>query len=159
MATLHLLCGKIASGKSTLATRLTEAPNTVRLSEDVWLARLYKDQLHDVSDYVRCAALLRDAVGPHVESLLQLGVNVVLDFPANTPANRLWMRGLFERSGAEHLLHVLQVPDEVCKARLRARNASGEHAFAASDAQFELISRYFSAPGTEEGFNVVSITA
>ncbi len=32
MATLHLLCGKIASGKSTLATRLAEAPNTVRLS-------------------------------------------------------------------------------------------------------------------------------
>ena len=152
MATLHLLCGKIASGKSTLATRLSLAPNTLRLSEDLWLATLYKDQLHSVSDYVRCAALLRDAIGPHVEALLTLGVDVVLDFPANTPANRQWIRGLFERSGAAHVIHVLEVPDAVCKARLRARNAVGEHAFTASDEQFDLISQYFSVPTAAEGF-------
>lgn len=154
MATLHLLCGKIASGKSTLATRLAEAPNTVRLSEDIWLARLYKDQMHSVSDYVRCAALLRDAIGPHVQQLLTLGINVVLDFPANTPANRDWMRSLFQAAGVDHVMHVLNVPDEVCKARLRARNAAGEHEFAASDEQFELISRYFSTPTAQEGFNL-----
>lgn len=154
MATLHLLCGKIASGKSTLAARLAEAPNTLRLSEDLWLARLYKEQMHSVADYVRCAALLREAIGPHVQALLALGVNVVLDFPANTPANRQWMRSLFEHSGADHVMHVLEVPDALCKARLRARNAAGEHAFAASDEQFELISRYFSAPTAEEGFNL-----
>ncbi len=154
MATLHLLCGKIASGKSTLAARLAEAPNTLRLSEDLWLARLYKEQMHSVADYVRCAALLREAIGPHVQALLALGVNVVLDFPANTPANRQWMRSLFEYSGADHVMHVLEVPDALCKARLRARNAAGEHAFAASDEQFELISRYFSAPTAEEGFNL-----
>ncbi|MGY4493768.1 AAA family ATPase [Pseudomonas sp. TE3610] len=154
MATLHLLCGKIASGKSTLATRLAEAPNTVRLSEDIWLARLYKDQMHSVSDYVRCAALLRDAIGTHVQQLLTLGINVVLDFPANTPANRDWMRSLFQAAGVDHVMHVLNVPDEVCKARLRARNAAGEHAFAASDEQFELISRYFSTPTAQEGFNL-----
>ncbi|WP_277963225.1 ATP-binding protein [Pseudomonas sp. RIT-To-2] len=158
MATLHLLCGKIASGKSTLAARLAEAPNTVRLSEDLWLARLYKDQMHSVADYVRCAALLREAIGPHVQALLRLGVNVVLDFPANTPANRQWMRGLFEASGAAHVLHVLDVPDETCKARLRQRNAAGEHDFAASDEQFELISRYFSVPTAEEGF-ALSVSA
>ncbi|WAH56873.1 ATP-binding protein [Pseudomonas silvicola] len=158
MATLHLLCGKIASGKSTLAARLAEAPNTVRLSEDLWLARLYKDQMHSVADYVRCAALLREAIGPHVQALLRLGVNVVLDFPANTPANRQWMRGLFEASGAAHVLHVLDVSDETCKARLRQRNAAGEHDFAASDEQFELISRYFSVPTAEEGF-ALSVSA
>ncbi|QKZ05536.1 AAA family ATPase [Pseudomonas eucalypticola] len=154
MATLHLLCGKIASGKSTLAATLAEAPNTVRLSEDLWLARLYKEQLHSVADYVRCAALLRDAIGPHVQALLHVGVNVVLDFPANTPANRQWMRSLFEASGAAHVLHVLDVPDQVCKARLRERNAAGDHEFAASDEQFELISRYFSMPSAEEGFTL-----
>jgi len=158
MTTLHLLCGKIASGKSTLAARLAEAPNTVRLSEDLWLARLYKDQMHSVADYVRCAALLREAIGPHVQALLRLGVNVVLDFPANTPANRQWMRGLFEASGAAHVLHVLDVPDETCKARLRQRNAAGEHDFAASDEQSELISRYFSVPTAEEGF-ALSVSA
>lgn len=35
--TLHMLCGKIASGKSTLARRLADADSTVLLVEDEWL--------------------------------------------------------------------------------------------------------------------------
>jgi len=38
---------------------------------------------------------------------------------------------------------------------LRARNASGEHPFETSDAQFDLISSYFVAPADDEGFDVV----
>lgn len=44
-ATLHLLCGKIASGKSTLAAELSAAPGCVVISEDQWLAALYKDEM------------------------------------------------------------------------------------------------------------------
>jgi predicted kinase len=54
-------------------------------------------------------------------------------FPFNTPAARAWARELFEPEGAAHQLHFLDVADEVCKARLRARNARGEHPFQASD--------------------------
>jgi predicted kinase len=108
-----------------------------------------------VADYVRHAARLREAIGPHVEALLKAGLSVVLDFPANTAANRTWMRGIIDRSGARHVLHVLDVPDEVCRARLRARNAAGQHAYAATDAEFDLITAYFTPPTEDEGFNVV----
>lgn len=154
-ATLHMLCGKIAAGKSTLTADLGRAPSTVVLSEDVWLARLFGPEMKDVADYVRCSRRLREAVGPHVQALLQIGVSVVLDFPANTLATRAWMRTLFEAAQADHRLHFLDVPDEVCKARLRARNAAGTHDFAASDAEFELITRYFVPPSEAEGFTVV----
>lgn len=151
---LHLLCGKIAAGKSTLTATLGAASDAVVISEDVWLSRLYPE-MATVADYVRCSARLRDAVGPHVVDLLNAGLSVVLDFPANTLANRAWMKGLFEAAGADHQLHYLEVADEVCKARLRERNAQGDHAFAASDEQFDLITSYFVAPRVEEGFNVV----
>jgi predicted kinase len=154
-ATLHMLCGKIAAGKSTLTARLSATPNTVSLSEDDWLPRLYPGQIVEVADYVRHAARLREAIGPHVEALLKAGLSVVLDFPANTAANRAWMRGIIDRSGARHVLHVLDVPDEVCRARLRARNAAGQHAYAATDAEFDLITAYFTPPTEDEGFNVV----
>lgn len=154
-ATLHMLCGKTAAGKSTLTAELGRAPSTVVLSEDFWLARLFGPEMKDVSDYVRCARRLRDAVGPHVQALLQLGVSVVLDFPANTLASRAWMRSLFEAAQADHRLHVLDAPDEVCKARLRARNAAGTHDFAPSDAEFDLITSYFVPPSDAEGFKVV----
>lgn len=80
-ATLHLLCGKIASGKSTLAARLGAEPGCVILSEDHWLAALYPDQLQSVADYVRCAAWLKTAMTPHLLALLQTGVSVVSIFP------------------------------------------------------------------------------
>jgi predicted kinase len=93
-------------------------------------------------------------MGDHVVALLKTGVSVVLDFPANTPASRQWMRSLFERAGAAHRLHFLDVPDDVCKARLRARNAADTHAFKTSDAEFDLFTSYFVPPSADEGFEV-----
>jgi predicted kinase len=154
-ATLHMLCGKIAAGKSTLAVELGRLPSTVVISEDFWLSRLFGSEMNDVGDYIRCSRRLRDAIGPHVQDLLGMGVSVVLDFPANTPPMRSWMRTLFEAAGADHRLHFLDVPDDVCKLRLRARNAAGTHDFAASDAEFDQISSYFVPPSEAEGFKVI----
>lgn len=154
-ATLHLLCGKIAAGKSTLTKQLAEAPGTVLLSEDHLLARLYPGEITTVADYARRAACLRDAIGPHVEALLRARISVVLDFPANTLATRAWMRTLFEGALADHQLHYLDVPDEVCKARLRARNAAGVHDYQTSDAEFDIITSYFVPPTPAEGFNLI----
>ncbi|KAA5933137.1 ATP-binding protein [Pantoea sp. Bo_2] len=154
-ATLHLLCGKMASGKSTLAAQLGTLPGYVVISEDQWLAALYQDEMHSVADYVRVATKLRKAITPHLVALLKAGVSVVLDFPANTRANRDWLRSVIEASSADHRLHYLDVPDALCKSRLHARNQGGEHAFAATDEQFALITRYFEPPHEAEGFNLV----
>jgi predicted kinase len=152
---LHMLCGKIASGKSTLAAELSRMPSTIVISEDFWLSRLFGSEMKDIADYVRCSRRLREVIGPHVIELLRLGVSVVLDFPANTLAARSWMKTLFEEAEADHCLHVLDVPDDVCKARLRSRNAVGAHDFAASDAEFDLITSYLVPPSEAEGFKIV----
>ncbi|MCJ2057147.1 ATP-binding protein [Methylobacterium sp. J-048] len=153
--TLHLVCGKIAAGKSTLTASLGAHPGTIVAAEDRWLARLYPGEQADLADYVRHSTRLRSVMGPHVVELLRAGLSVVLDFPANTRASRAWMRTLFEEAGVAHRLHYLDVADEVCRARLRARNASGTHDFTVTDAQFELFAQYFVAPTEEEGFTVI----
>lgn len=153
--TLHLLCGKIASGKSTLSAELAARPMMVIISEDQWLGRLYVGEMDSVADYVRCSAKLRDAIAPHLVALLKAGMSVVLDFPANTLANRQWMKGIVEASGADNQLHYLDVPDDICKARLRARNQAGEHDFAATDAQFDFITSHFVPPTAAEGLTIV----
>ncbi|MDP9606572.1 UNVERIFIED_ORG: putative kinase [Variovorax paradoxus] len=152
---LHMVCGKIGAGKSTLTKQLAAAPGTVLISEDAWLAELYPGEIRELPDYVRCAGRLKQAMAPHVSDLLRAGASVVLDFPANTVASRQWMRGIFEAAGAAHALHFLDVPDAVCKERLRARNASGTHPFETTDEQFELITSHFAAPSPQEGFDVV----
>ncbi|MFL1492495.1 AAA family ATPase [Pseudomonas antarctica] len=151
MPTLHLLCGKIASGKSTLAKTLAAEHAAVVLSEDHWLAQLYPGEILSVADYLRCAQRVRGVLGPLVSNLLQSGVNVVLDFPANTLANRKWLLGLAQTAQVPHRLHYLELDDAACRARLHARNALGEHDFAATDAEFDLIPRHFCVPSEAEG--------
>lgn len=153
--TLHMICGKIAAGKSLLAARLSAAETTVRISEDDWLGGLFGDRMQTPGDYVTYSAKLQGVVGPHVVNLLEAGVTVVLDFAANTVAQRQWMRGILDQTTAAHQLHVLDVPDEICLARLRDRNAQGDHPFAATEAQFHAVTRHLVLPTAEEGFNIV----
>ena len=153
--TLHLLCGKIAAGKSTLSARLGKMDRTIVIAEDDWLAALYPDQISSLTEYARAAANLRAIIGPHVASLLGAGLSVVLDFPANTVANRAWMKEIFQQSQAAHKLHYLDTPDKICIARLRARNASGDHRFAATDEQFLQFAKHFVPPSADEGFDIV----
>ncbi|MBR1221359.1 ATP-binding protein [Bradyrhizobium sp. U87765 SZCCT0131] len=152
---LHLLCGKIAAGKSTLAVELGAQPHTVTVAEDDWLSGLYPGEIRTVADYGRCSARLRGVMAPHLAALLRAGLSVVLDFPANTPANRAWMRGIVEEAGVGHRLHYLDVPDEVCRARLRERNARGDHAYTVTDAEFDIITSHFVAPSHDEGFTIM----
>lgn len=153
--TLHLLCGKIASGKSTLTAQLGSLDGTIVIAEDDWLSALYSEEMSSMSDYVRCTSKLRRVIGPHIASLLNAGISVVLDFQANTIEARNWMRGILDQTNASHKLHMLDVPDEVCIARLHARNAQGDHPFTATEEQFRQISKHFIAPSPDEGFNIV----
>jgi len=152
--TLHLICGKVASGKSTLARSLAANPGTVLIKEDAWLKGLYADRLKTLSDFVDCSRKLRDTIEPHIVDLLSANLSVVLDFQANTIESRRWMRRLFEAAGCLHELHLIDVPDDVCKRRLRKRNASGTHEFQLSDEEFDRVSSYFQHPTEAEGFNI-----
>ncbi len=152
---LHLLCGKIAAGKSTLAAELSNNSDTVLLSEDDWLSTLFEDQMQTIPDYVRCSAKLRQVMGPHVVQLLNAGLSVVLDFPANRIDNRAWMRGLLAQTQADNRLHVLTVPEDVRRKRFEARNAQGDHPFSVSDEQYAAMSGYFQDPTEDEGFTIV----
>jgi predicted kinase len=155
LPTLHLLCGKIASGKSTLGAELASHEGTILICEDDWLEALFSNEMSSISDYMRCAVKLRGIMAPHIACLLNAGVTVVLDFQANTVEARSWMRGILDQANARHRLHFLDVPDEVCLERLRARNAEGDHPFAVTEAEFRKISDYFVVPSPGEGFDVV----
>ena len=154
MATLHLICGKIAAGKSTLASKLEEEMACIRLSEDELLSSLYPNEITTLEQFRTRSSRLENALTPLVSDILLSGKDVVLDFHANTRKRRAWMRSIIEKSGCAHVLHVLNVADDVCKKRLRARNESNEHAYQTSDEEFDQFSAYFEHPTEDEGFNI-----
>ncbi len=69
---LHLMSGKIASGKSTLAKSLASERSAILLSEDYWLSELYPDQIKSVIDYVRLSRQIRKLVGTLVIDVLNM---------------------------------------------------------------------------------------
>lgn len=153
--TLHLLCGKIGAGKSTLAVQLAANPHTVLICEDAWLSTLYPDEIKNIAHYILFAGRLHKVMTGHISELLRAGLSVVLDFPMNTVASRHWARGIAHNTQVNHQLHFLDLPDAVCKERLHKRNQSGLHPFITSDEDFDRITHYFVAPSAEEQLNIV----
>jgi predicted kinase/ketosteroid isomerase-like protein len=152
---LHFFCGKAGAGKSTRASALAKEMNAVLFSEDVWMARLYSDQLKTLDDYLRLSARLRGTIAPLVQQLLARDQVVVLDFPANTRSLRAWVRGLLNETRASHVLHYIDTPDDTCLSRIAHRNVErpeGSHHL--TPEQFRAISAFFEPPSAEEGFDV-----
>ncbi len=156
-ATLHFFCGKAGAGKSTLSQRLAGQHGALLLSEDVWLSRLYGDELRGFDDYVRCSQRLKTVVAPLVVDVLASGRTVVMDFQANTRSRRQWFRSIFEAASAGHVLHWLQTPDALCLQRIARRNVERpEGSSELTEADFHHVSSFFEAPQADEGFHVLT---
>jgi predicted kinase len=153
--TLYLLCGRIAAGKSTLARQLAARPATLLLVMDDWMSTLFPVENRTIEDFTELSARLRAIMAPHVAALLRRGVSVVLDFPANTVRWRAWMRSIITEANVAHELHFLDIPDAVCRERLRQRNGSGADPYQVDEATYDQFMHYFVPPGPDEDFNIV----
>ena len=68
------------------------------------------------------AVKIRSVIAPLTADLLRLGVPVVFDFGGNTVRDREWVRSVFERARANHILHYLRTDHEDVQNRVRRRN-------------------------------------
>lgn len=154
---LTFFCGKMGAGKSTKARALAQAENTVLISEDAWLAALYPVQIKTPKDYKTYAELLKPPLKELAQSCLQAGVDVVMDFPANTRDQRKWLKSIADDVSAPHQLYVLDVDDETCLTRIAVRAQAEPHR-AQTDTRevFYAMKPYFTFPEDDEGVNVFS---
>ena len=154
-ATLHFFCGKMASGKSTLARSIAQENNAVLISEDIWLSELYSEEIKNFSDYLKYSSRLKTILSPHLQDLLLKEISIVLDFPGNTPSQRNWFRSIFEAVNANHTLHYIIASNELCKHQLKIRSQNKPEGSAfTTEAEFDMITQYFQPPTSEEGFKI-----
>ncbi|WP_339721966.1 ATP-binding protein [uncultured Paraglaciecola sp.] len=157
--TLTFFCGKMGAGKSTKASEIAQQGRAVLLCEDEWLASLYPNKIASLKDYVEYSNLLKPQIKKLVQSLLTAGTHVVMDFPANTLSQRDWFRSIFLEIDAPHHLIYIDLPNEVCLKQIRKRRQQQpERAATDTPAMFEQITKYFMAPTSAEGFNIVKVT-
>ncbi|MEP7154470.1 MAG: ATP-binding protein [Betaproteobacteria bacterium] len=155
-ATLYVMCGKMAAGKSTFSRALAQKHDAILIVQDDLLGELYPDEILTITDFARCSVRLRNAMLPHIQQLLRSGVSVVLDFPGNTLMQRQWFRQIIDNAGVEHEMHFIDTTDDLCKRQLKQRSAHLPAGSAwTSDAEFDAITAYFKAPAEDEKFNVI----
>src|SRR5689334_21534482 len=97
---LHVLCGLVGAGKSTLARRLSSEKSAVLFCEDQWLATLF-DGARTLEEYLERRGRIRILLAQHVPEILKLGHSVIFDFGGNTVRDRAWVRSVGEAAGAE----------------------------------------------------------
>ncbi|HVK76228.1 MAG TPA: ATP-binding protein [Kofleriaceae bacterium] len=156
MATLHFLCGKAGSGKTTVARELGRSLPAIVFCEDEWISRL-GFEVRSLDDYLAASSRIRTVVGALVPDLLRLGTSVVLDFAGNTVRGRAWIRSLFEAAGADHALHWIDASDAECLDNIHRRNheqPDGIYWGQVSDELFHAVTPHFIPPSAEEGFHI-----
>jgi predicted kinase len=156
LATLHFICGKAGSGKTTLARELGRTLPAAVFVEDEWIDTL-GFEVKSLQDFGVASAKVRKLIARLAGDLLRLDVNVVFDFAGNTRNHRKWVRGVFEGAGADHVLHVIEATDEQCLANIHRRNEEkleGIYAGYVSDETFHAVTAHFQPPQEDEGFRV-----
>lgn len=158
IGTLTFFCGKMGAGKTTQAQEVGRHRRAVILSEDEWLSSLYPDSIKTLQDYVTFASRLKPRMKALTQSILMSGVDVVMDFPANTLEQRRWFKAIVSEINAPHELIYLDQPNAVCLRHIAQRRIEQPHRAATdTEAMFEQMTQYFVAPTPEEGLTIIHV--
>jgi len=151
--TLIFFCGKMGSGKSTLSREITSTENAILISEDEWLREIYPTEIVNFEDYLKYSSRLKLIIKPHVQSILNSGVSVVMDFPGNTEKQRIWFKEIYTEHGSPHKLIYIKVSDNLCMQQIKKRvKENPERAQFDTEDVFHQVTSYFEPPSEHESF-------
>ena len=120
MATVYILCGKIASGKTTYANKLKLNSNSVILSHDDLMLKLYDNCLGSKHD--ETVMRISNYFYELAEQLISLNINVIFDFGYWTKAERSFVKDYFSNKGINLEIHYLKTDDSKRLSWLEERN-------------------------------------
>ncbi|QTL48113.1 MULTISPECIES: AAA family ATPase [Priestia] len=154
--TLYFFCGKMGAGKSTKSKQLALDKHAVLLSEDEWISSLYPNQVASFEDYLKFSELLKPFLKKHVQNILSVGTDVVMDFPANTQKLRKWFLDMASEVNANHQLIFLNLNNEQCLRQIaQRRKEQPERAAFDTEAMFIHVTGFFEEPEASEGLNIL----
>ncbi len=155
MSTIHLIEGPVGAGKSTTAARLSRELNLGWLDLDEWMVTLFSpDRPEDgfMQWYSDRKARCLEQIWKVAERLLTVSDGVILELGLVQRADRAAFYQRIDECGHELIVHLLDVPEETRRARVRQRNQNREGTFKmeVTDEIFELANAAWQPPDTVE---------
>src|ERR1700733_10759880 len=145
-ATMFLMVGLPAAGKTTRASELAAAHRALRLTPDHWMIPLFGDSMADGKRFVLEGRLISVAL-----QALRLGISVVLDYGLWGRDERSALRWLARSAGAACQVVYLPVDKDVQLARIAYRQSTAPHqTFPMSEAELDQWQEQFQVPDHAE---------
>ena len=117
-----LICGKVCSGKSTLAALLKASENAVVLSCDEVVFSLFGEDFGERHDEV--TGRIKKYLCKKAAEIAHMGGNVILDWGFRSRSERQHMRRFFEIGEIRTVLYYVDVSDEQWRKNIKYRNDS-----------------------------------
>lgn len=154
MGKIIMICGKLCSGKSTLARKMSENERSVILSIDEFMLALFGPYTGDKHD--EYTAAIKSILIEKAARIAIAGPDVILDWGFWQRKDRDQIRSYFENKGIVCTLIYLRIDDETWKNRIRMRNNAISSGLAAAypvdDGLMKKFSILFEEPDEREGF-------
>ena len=150
-ATLNVIFGPCAAGKTTYARALAGRERAVPFVLDEWGARLFAADLTGpiafpwmLERLARCHALIWSTA----EAVLAAGTSVVLDIGAMRRADRARIRQMAKEKDLPLRWHFVDAPQAVRRARVAARNSAKGETFVmeVTPEMFEMLEAVYEPP-------------
>jgi predicted kinase len=154
-ATLNVIFGPCAAGKTTYAHALARRENAVPFVLDEWGARLFGPDLQGPIEFAwmlerlaRCNGLIWSTA----EAVLAAGTSVVLDTGGMRRADRDRIRQMAEAKNLSVQWHFVDAPQAVRRARVADRNAAKGETFVmeVTPEMFEMLEAVYEPPAPAE---------
>lgn len=152
MATVHLLCGRPGSGKTTFARELEKTHRAVRYTYDEWMVQLYgrsPEQFETLFNRVS------NLIWRTATRNLALGTDVILDKGFWRKRDRENAMQAAATIGAASKLYFLDAPIDVLRKRVLTRSKSGHDALWINDQAFTEFVNRFEPPSDDENFILI----
>jgi predicted kinase len=162
MPTVHFVCGSTGAGKTTYALALAQRGKAVRFTVDEWMANLFATDRPEppslewmLERTARCEAQMWALA----DDLVARGIDVVFDVGHSRRDHRDRFRARASQTAAAIKMHYLDVPRDIRKARVAARNAqrSGTYVFEVTDAMFDWMEQWFEPPSDDELYGAMIV--
>ncbi len=140
-----LTCGKVCSGKSTLARKLKTERNAVILSCDELMLSLFDECLGDKHNEI--VQKSENYLFKKSLEILECGIDIILDWGFWTKAERQHANEFYNSHGFETEWHFINISDEQQKINIQKRNSQrDENTYFISEEMAEKFNSLFENP-------------